>query len=176
VPPPKVKVPPARAELPVLVTVTVRALLVVPVAQFPNASGFGVTVARCVAATPVPLSETGEPVTVTFPAMVAVPVTVPGGAVAVNVTVMVQVAPAARVVPQVPPALENGDVTATVMPVRLAPPVLESVSVCAALVVPSTTLLKASAVGETLATAIFGIWYSTAPTSIELPLSGLGFP
>ena len=44
-PPPNVKVPPASATVPVLVTVRVLALLVVPLAQFPNASGLGDTAA-----------------------------------------------------------------------------------------------------------------------------------
>jgi hypothetical protein len=44
-PPPKVKVPPARAVFPVLVTVKVRGELAVPVAQVAKASGLGATVA-----------------------------------------------------------------------------------------------------------------------------------
>lgn len=46
VPPPRVNVPPARAVFPVLVTVRFSVGLVVPVAQFPKASGDGVTLAR----------------------------------------------------------------------------------------------------------------------------------
>jgi hypothetical protein len=74
VPPPKVKLPPVRALLPVLITVRFNGLLVVPVAQLPKANGLGATVARWVAATPVPLRFTGEPVTVTLAVMVSVPV------------------------------------------------------------------------------------------------------
>jgi hypothetical protein len=170
-----VNVPPAKAELPVFVTVRVCAELVVPVAQFPKDNGLGVTVAVCVAATPVPESATGEPVTVTLPVIAAEPVTAPA-AVGINVTVMVQVEPAVNIPVQVPPALVNGPVTATVTPVRLAPPVFDRVRVCAALVTP-TTLLKVSDVGETLATAYIGARYSTAPMSIAvLAISGLGLP
>jgi hypothetical protein len=67
---------------------------------------------------------------------------------------MVQVDPAARVVPQVPPDLVNGEVTATPMPVAPAPPVLCSVRFCTALVLPCTTPVKVSAVGVTLRTAV----------------------
>jgi hypothetical protein len=74
VPPPKVKVPPARAEFPVFVTVRVRGLLVVPVAQLPKASELGVTVAVCVAATLFPVRVTGEPVTATLPVIASDPV------------------------------------------------------------------------------------------------------
>jgi hypothetical protein len=74
VPPPKVKAPPARAEFPVFVTVRVSGLLVVPVAQLPKASEFGVTVAVCVATTLFPVRETGEPVTVTLPVIASDPV------------------------------------------------------------------------------------------------------
>ena len=45
VPPPKVKVPPANAEFPVLVTVNSIGLLAVPVAQLPKAKGLGLTLA-----------------------------------------------------------------------------------------------------------------------------------
>jgi hypothetical protein len=131
VPPPKVNVPPASAWLPVLVTVNVSALLVVPVAQLPNAKGLGDTLAVKVAAIPVPLNVTGEPFTVALPVMVAVPFTAPG-AVGVNTMSIVHVAPAARVAAHVPPAApagrENGAVTTTAVPVKFDPPVLCNVS------------------------------------------------
>src|SRR5207248_11801320 len=102
-PPPKVKLPPANAPVPVLVTVSVCAALVVPATWFPNASGLGETVA--VLETPVPLSETGEPATGTLPVMVTEPAAGPA-VVGVNTTLMVQVLAAASVAPQVPPDLE----------------------------------------------------------------------
>lgn len=74
-PPPKVNVPPARATLPVLVMVRVLGPLGVPMAWLPNASVVGLTENALTAGTLVPVSATGEPVTVvpvTF--MVAVPV------------------------------------------------------------------------------------------------------
>ena len=57
-----------------LVTVRFSGLLVVPVAQFPNAGRLGLTLAVWVAATPVPVKVTGAPLTV---APVAVIVAVP---------------------------------------------------------------------------------------------------
>src|SRR3974390_1499863 len=61
---PMVKVPPENATFPVLVTVKVFGPLVVPVAQLPNASGFGDTVAVLTAGIPVPVIDTGAPFTV----------------------------------------------------------------------------------------------------------------
>ena len=134
------KVPPARATLPVLVTVKVCCVLVVPVAQLPKASELGVTLKVRVAATPDPLSETGEPATATLAAKVAVPLADPV-AVGVKTTLTVQLAPAAKVAAHVPPAVppgrENGAVIATAIPVAVAPPELVSVRGCEALVVPT---------------------------------------
>jgi len=66
----------------------------------------GVRLALTVAAPPVPLRATGEPLTVTLAVMVTVPVFEPT-LVGENVTVIVQEAPAAKVAPQVPPARAN---------------------------------------------------------------------
>src|ERR1700692_3702592 len=107
VPPPKAKLPPARPTLPVFVTVRVLALLVVPVAQLPNANGLDDTVAVLITAMPVPPSEAGGPATEALAVMVAVPVAAPA-TVGKNTMLMVQVAPAANVVPQPAPVLENG--------------------------------------------------------------------
>jgi hypothetical protein len=120
--PPIVKVPPVNPMLPVLVTVNVRAALVVPIAWFPNANEVGVTVAVRTAAMPVPLSETGEPNTATtvtplLPVMASVPLAEPV-AVGVKITPTVQglpaFAPDGILPPQVPPAApvarENGPV------------------------------------------------------------------
>ncbi len=57
------KVPPASAPVPVLATVTFMIELL-PVPTFPKANGLGDAVAVSVGATPVPVRETGEPVTV----------------------------------------------------------------------------------------------------------------
>ena len=153
------KVPPASAELPVLVTVRVFAALLLPVGQTPKASVVGVTVAVCVAARPVPVRATGEPVTATLPVIVTVPVEATAE-VGENTTLMVQVELAGKAGLQVPPAapvgLENGAVTTTVMPVAVAPPALDRVRVCAVLVLPVTMLPKARLVGETLRTAKVG--------------------
>jgi hypothetical protein len=90
--------------------------LVVPIAQLPNASGLGVAVAMYVAATPVPLSATGELVTGTLASIDTVPFADPA-AVGVNTMLIVQLLLATRVPPQVPPERENGAVTVTPMPV-----------------------------------------------------------
>ena|ERR1700756_3290345 len=88
---------------------------------------------------------------------------------------IVQVVAAARVVPQVPPDLANGEVTTTAMPVAPAPPVLVSVRFCTALVVPCTTPVKVSVVGVTVSNATAGAWNSTAPASTAR-LVFLGLP
>src|ERR1700687_2419774 len=129
---------------------------------------------RAALSTPVPLSATGEPMTGTLAVMASVPVAAPA-AVGRNTTLMVQVVPAARVVPQVPPAAPagraKGPVNAKVMPVAVVPPVFLSVRVCAERLVPN-----ASDVGDTLRTATPLVWNSTAPTSIAPAISGLGLP
>ncbi len=116
----------------------------------------------------MPLSVTGEPVTVTLAVMVSVAGTAPT-AVGENTTLIVQVAPAFRVAPQVPPPAEReyrGDEKASVIPVPVAVPVLCSVRVCAALVVPVATLPKVNGPPVTLSTAVAGpAANSTAPAS-----------
>src|ERR1017187_2973569 len=145
----------------------------------------GVRLALITEAVPVPLRDTGEPATTKLPAMLAVPVTgVELTTVGVNTTLMEQFAPAASVVPQVPPAVarENGPVKATAIPVRGWLPVLLSVRVNAALVAPTPTLPKLCEVGDTLAPGagqvpVPAFSSSIAPMSALHPLpSGLGWP
>src|SRR6516165_4710426 len=139
---------PVSGTLPVLVSVNAwagsRAQAAIPrpvpgqLAAWTGAHVAGVSEAAITGATPVPVSPTGEPVTATLARIVRVPVTVPR-AVGVNTTLMVQVAPFARVAVQVPPAVPAGrEKTAfekvSEMPVPGAVPVLCSVKVCAALV------------------------------------------
>jgi hypothetical protein len=122
---------PLRAELPVFVTVAVIAGLVVLVVTLPNASVAGLTLAVNVCAMPLPLSITGEPVTGKAALTVSVPLSGPA-AFGLNTTPIVQVLPAASAVPQVPPAApvarEKGPVNPGLIPVRLAVPVLLSVT------------------------------------------------
>ena len=66
----------------------------------------GVRVALRTVATPVPVSDTGDPVTITLAVMVAVPFADPS-TVGENTTLMVQVDAAAKVAPQVPPVVEK---------------------------------------------------------------------
>src|SRR5271165_4134396 len=141
----------------------------------------GVRVAALTSATPVPLSATGEPVTGTLAKMVSVPVTAPS-AVGVNTTLMVQVAPAAKVAVQVPPDREKtADEKARVIPVPAAVPVLCSVRVCAGVGKPMPALPKASGPPVTLSVATGATEpNSTAPgsnfVSVGVPGSGLRLP
>ena len=91
----------------------------------------GVRVALTTAATPVPVNATGEPVTGTLAVIAAVPVDAPV-AVGENTTLIVQVAPAAKVVPQVPGVVvdrEKGAETATATVVAVTVPEFDSVKV-----------------------------------------------
>ena len=169
--------------LPVAVTVTGCDALVVPSVVEPNVSEVGETLTvRAAEPVPVPESATGEPVTGTLAVMVAVPLAAPV-AVGVNTTLMVQVVAAARVATQVPPAapagLENGAVTTTAMVVAPAVPVLLSVSVLAALVVPTLMEPKANGPPVTLRVAVaVPVPNSTAPGSkvVSPAASGLLLP
>lgn len=120
-------VPPVRAVFPLFVTFTGNAVEVVSVNQLPKFSELGDTVATKVAAEPVPLSGTGEPVTATLAAIVRVPANDPE-VVGAKTTLIVHVEAAFNVPPHVPPAVpigrENGAVAEIVMPVRLAVPTL----------------------------------------------------
>ncbi len=123
-----VNVPAVSCVLPVLETETLCTVLVVPVAQVPKPRLVGDTVAVRVGVVPVPLNTTGALTTGTEPAIATLPVTEPT-VVGANLTVIVQLAPAARVAPQ-PPAARVKPVPDTVMPVMLngAPPLLDNVS------------------------------------------------
>src|ERR1700687_2117717 len=140
----------------------------------------GVRVALTTRATPVPERATGEPATMALAVMDSDP-TYDCAAVGVNATMIVQVPPAAKLVPQLPPDREKPAGKApTVMPVRGPIPVLCSVRVRVGLgVVPTTTLPKANGPPVTLATAgPPAPWNSTAPTSNRFCTagSGLGLP
>ena len=118
---------------------------------------------------PVPDKDTGEPVTGTLAAMANVPGADPV-AVGWNVTLIVQLVAAARVVVQVPPAaaLAYGPVKVRAMPVAPAVPVFLSVRVCAALVEPTAWFPNTSEVGDTVRAApeVPPVdEYSTAPMS-----------
>ena len=169
VPPPNVNVPPARAAFPVLVTVSGNGAEVVKVNQLPKLSAVGDTVAVRVTAEPVPLSETGDPVTIALAAIVSVPeneVAVVGA----KTTLIVHVEAAFNVPPQVPPAVpagrENGAVGVITIPVRGAVPTLCRTSCCAALVVPVPIVPNDNGPPVTFATAVAAPGTnSTAPAS-----------
>jgi hypothetical protein len=99
-----------------------------PRVAFPKLCEVGVRVAAITAAVPVPLNDTGEPVTVTLPVMASVPVAGPV-AVGWKTTRMVQLVPPARVAPHESPVpRENGPVNVAVRPVKATPPELLSVT------------------------------------------------
>jgi hypothetical protein len=169
--PPKVNVPPASAVFPVLVTVSVSGTELVAVNQLPKLSAAGDTLADCVTAAPVPLSETGDPVTLTLAVIVSVPAKEPA-AVGVNTTLIVQVDAAFNVVPHVPPvvpaSLENGAVAVIVIPVRLAVPTLCSTSCCGALMLPVPIVPNDNGPPVTFAIAVAAAGTnSTAPASTK---------
>src|ERR1700674_2797001 len=126
----------------------------------------GVNDALIMGATPVPERATGEPATGTFAVIVTVPAAGPK-AVGENTTLIVQVLPATKLTPQVPPAaaLANGAVTVMLIPVSVALPVLCSTSCRDALVVPTGTFPNASGPPVTLAMAAGVATNSTAPMS-----------
>ena len=140
------------AALPVLESVIVWAALVVPTFWLANVNEAGERLAAAVdAATPEPVRLTvwGLPValSVTVTAAVLVP-----DAVGLNVTLIVQVAPAATEAPHVllwakSPLLVP--VTATLVMLTVALPVLDSVIAWAALVVPTFWFANVSEVGDT---------------------------
>jgi len=80
---------------------------ITPRAAFPKACDVGVSVAAGAPATPVPVRATGDPVTATFAAIVAVPATAPS-AVGENATLIVQVLFGGKALPHVPPAVPAG--------------------------------------------------------------------
>jgi hypothetical protein len=138
--------------LPVLVTVTVNGLLAVPIAWLPKASVAGATVNVLIAATAVPLMATGAPSTVTPAGPVAVTVReafdVRPAVAGVYVTVIVQLAAAAKVAPQVV-VREKGTARAPIArPVAATAPSLVTVTVIDG-VVPMTALPNAIDDGAT---------------------------
>src|ERR1700680_531509 len=93
---------PVMPVVPVLLSVSVCAALVVPTATLPNESGPPVTFAVDGPVTPVPESANGEPLLANLLVIVEVPLTAPA-AVGWYTMVNVQLLAAASVVPQVPP-------------------------------------------------------------------------
>jgi len=90
-----------------MVTVRVSAWLIVPLPSS-QIERVRVTDARCVATAPVPVNDTGEPVTAALEVMVTVPTAGPVD-VGESTTLIVQVpANTVNVAPQVPPAAPTG--------------------------------------------------------------------
>ena len=119
-----------------MVSVTACAVLVVPTFWLLNASEAGARLGRAV---PVPVRLAVCGLFVALSVTVKVPVRVPV-AVGVKVTLMVQVAPAATLVPQLlvcPKSPLLVPVNVTLLMFNTTPLVFENVIACAALVVPT---------------------------------------
>src|SRR5580658_969896 len=116
-----------------LLTVTGSAAEAEPTVCGVNATGLGVTTATGVPTWPVPLSPMVCGLPKALSAMDSLAVNAPTAA-GVKVTEIVQLAPAASVAVQVlvwPKSAALVPVMVTAMPVRVAPPLLESFTVCA---------------------------------------------
>ena len=125
----------AKATEPVFVSVTVCAVLVVPTFWLEKVREAGERLAVVVddVAVPVRLAVCGLPEALSV--TLKLPVRVPD-AVGVNVTLMAQFPPAARELPQLSVSAKSPLAMMLVM-IRDAVPVLDSVTVCPALVVPT---------------------------------------
>lgn len=118
-------------------------------------------------APPVPVSATDSGLFDALLVTVSVPVAEPE-AVGVNVTETVQLAPAARVLPQVL-VCANGPVVATAEMSAVAPPPLVTVVVCAALVEPTVVLPNVSSAGDADSDGVAGV----VPVPVSETVSGL---
>lgn len=118
---------------------------------------------------PPPLSATvcGEPLALSV--IASAPVRLPA-AVGVKVTEMVQLALAVTLVPQVFVWAKSPDATIDVM-TRAAVPELVSVTVCAALVIPSTCEAKVRLVGESVTAGAVAIEAITVTEFVPIELS-----
>ena len=153
--------------LPVFESVTVCAVLVVPTVWLVKVSEEAerlTTGAEAAAPVPVRLTDCGLPEALSV--MLKVPVRIPE-AVGVNVTLMVQLAPAATELPQVSVSAKSPLAEILVI-VKVAEPVLLSVTVCAALVVPTVWLAKVIEVAERLAVVVGAV-----PVPVRLTVCGL---
>jgi hypothetical protein len=155
-----------RATFPVLLSVTVCALLLVPTACAGKVREAGERLTR--GAVPVPVRLTVCVAGLALSVMVKVAVSEPAR-VGVKVTLRVQLAPAVSLEPQLLVwAKSLLFVPAMVTPVTLSVvlPVFNSVTVCAALVVLSTWLPNERVVGDRLATA-------PTPVPVSITVCGL---
>jgi hypothetical protein len=138
-----------KGPLPLLVSVTLLKLLVVPMSRVVKVSEVGDTVT---AEMPVPLRLTVCGLPAALSVIVTSPVLGPS-AVGVNRTLMVQLEPAARVAPQVvvrEKSLALAPVITMLEMVKTALPMFLTVTELAALVVPTRRLAKAIDVRERL--------------------------
>jgi hypothetical protein len=142
-----------KAALPVLLSVKVWAELVVPTAWLPKARVVGERLATGFVLAPVPerVAVWGLPVALSVRVTEAAKDPLAAG---MNVTLTVQLAPAATLAPQLLLCAKSpgfAPVSVMLLMLKAALPVLLSVKVWAELVVPTAWLPKARAVGEKLA-------------------------
>lgn len=136
------------APVPVFLTVTTRAEVVVPTLTVPKASEVGARDRVSVeAAFPVPVKATEAGVLVALLATTSVPVE-ETAEVGLNSTETVHDDATARLVPQVVADLRNGADTVSEVKVTAADPVFLTVTICALDVAPTFHVPKATVVGE----------------------------
>ena len=144
-----------KLELPVLVRVTVPTALVVPTDWLAKVRLAGERLTPAAALAPVPERPTVWGLPVALSAMLSAAVRAPLAA-GVNITVILQLAPAPTELPQVlawVKSLALAPVTARLVTLKPALPVLVSVTACVELEVPTDWLAKARLAGERLTPA-----------------------
>ena len=144
------------AALPVFDSVTICEALVAPTLVAAKLRLVGAALAIGAVATPVPLSATLVVVGLALCVKVSVPLAAPA-ALGAKLTLTAQLPPAATE----PPLVQLRPVTANALLLvakddsdKAAPPVFDSVTVCAALVLPMVVEAKLSVVGAALAAAV----------------------
>ena len=139
-----------KVALPVLLRVTVCVVLVVPTGWLPKGRLVGERLTRAAAGVPLPerLTVCGLPLALSVMLSEAVRLPLAEG---VNVTLIVQLVPAATLAPQLlvcAKSLALVPASARLVMLKVALPVLLRVTVCAVLVVLTAWLPKARLVGE----------------------------
>lgn len=172
--PVRVVAPRTSAALPVLVSVTLCAVAVLPIVVEPNVSWVGERVAPgAPAAAPVPVSDTEVLDGVALWAIVNVAFRAPV-ALGVKVTETLQLADAARLLPEVQlllPIAKSAPAIDVAPSTSAAVPVLVSVTVCAAAVLPTVVEPNVSCVGDALAAGAPAA--APVPESVTLLLDGV---
>src|SRR5438132_1371591 len=157
----------AKAAEPVFVSVTVCAALVVPTVWLAKVSEAGERLAVVVDAVPVPVRPAvcGLPGALSVTLQLPVPVPTRRSS---DLTLMAQFPPTATELPQLSVSAKSPLVEIVVI-AKAAEPVFVSVTVCAALVVPTLWLAKVSEAGERLAVVVDAVPVPVRPAVCGLP-------